>query len=258
MDIEGQVAVVTGAGSGIGRGVAELFAQHGATVAVLDINLAAAQETSAIIQRTGGKSLPIQADVGREKSVVEAFDVVTAKFKIVNSLINVAGIELYKDFLEIEDAEWDRQLAVNLKSIYLCCRQAIPHMIRTGGGAIVNTASIQALATTGQISAYAAAKAGILGMTRDLARDFGKYNIRVNAICPGCIDTPMMDRTLATIADPESFVSRLKKSIPLQRLGVPRDIAHVALFLTSSYSAYISGTTIIVDGGLMAKLPLPE
>ena len=131
-------------------------------------------------------------------------------------------------------------------------------MIRANHGVIVNTASVQALATTGQITAYAAAKGGIISMTRDLARDFGKHNIRVNAICPGCIDTPMMHRTLESHPRPKLFLSKLSQSIPLQRLGKPQDVAHVALFLASPLGAYVSGVAIVVDGGLLAKLPLPE
>lgn len=258
MDFEGKVAVVTGGGAGIGRGVAEAFAESGASVAVLDINLAAAQQTAAGIEASGGKARAVQVDVGEERSVAEAFQGVASNFKSVDVLVNVAGIEIYKDFLEISEADWDRQLAVNLKSVYLCCRQALPHMISAGGGSVVNTASVQALATTGRISPYAAAKAGILGMTRDLARDFGRYNIRVNSICPGCIATPMMDRTVATLADREAFLAKLSQFIPLQRLGTPRDVAQVVLFLASSLAAYVTGTTVIVDGGLMAKLPWPE
>lgn len=257
MDFEGKVAVVTGAGAGIGRAVAEAFGENGASVAILDINLAAADETAARIKASGGKSRAVPVDVGEEQSVVEAFREIEKNFRGVDVLVNVAGIELYKDFLDISGEEWDRQLAVNLKSVYLCCRQVLPHMVRAGGGSVVNTASVQALATTGRISAYAAAKAGILGMTRDLARDFGKYNIRVNSICPGCIDTPMMARTLAGMVDPAAFLSKLSGEIPLQRLGAPRDVANVALFLCSPLSAYVTGISVVVDGGIMAKLPLP-
>lgn len=257
MNFEGKVAVVTGGGAGIGKSVAEAFAENGASVAVLDINLPAAEQTTQRIRTSGGKACAVWVDAGEEESVIEAFQKVKSSFTSIHILVNVAGVELYKDFLDISGAEWDRQLAVNLKSVYLCCHQAIPYMIRAGEGSIVNTASVQALATTGRISAYAAAKAGILGMTRDLARDFGKYNIRINSICPGCIDTPMMNRTLDGMADPKSFLAELSTGIPLQRLGMPRDIANVALFLCSPLSAYVTGISVTVDGGLMAKLPLP-
>ena len=258
MDFSGKVVVVTGAGGGIGRATAETFAERGASVAALDINLAGAQETALAIGKNGGQARAFQADVAEEASVVEAFRSLTKEFNRIDVLINVAGIELYKDFLDLESHEWDRQLAVNLKSVYLCARQAVPHMMRAGGGSIVNTASVQALATTGRIAAYAAAKAGILGMTRDLARDLGQYQIRVNSICPGCVRTPMMDRTLKGMDDPEAFLEKLSRSIPLERLGTSRDVANVALFLSSSLASYLTGITIIVDGGLMAKLPLPD
>lgn len=258
VDFTGKIVAVTGAAGGIGRATAEAFAERGAKVAVLDINLAGAQETALGIGAAGGHARAFQADVAEEESVVEAFKKIAKAFKRVDVLVNVAGIELYKDFLDIQSDEWDRQLAVNLKSVYLCSRQVIPGMMQAGGGSIVNTSSIQGLATTGRISAYAAAKAGILGMTRDLARDLGRHSIRVNAICPGCISTPMMHRTLAGLEDPKSFLDRLSNTIPLKRLGTPQDIASVALFLSSSLAAYLTGIAIIVDGGLMAKLPLPD
>jgi NAD(P)-dependent dehydrogenase (short-subunit alcohol dehydrogenase family) len=131
-------------------------------------------------------------------------------------------------------------------------------MIRSGEGSIVNMSSVQALATTGQVSPYAAAKGGILSLTRDIAREFGEHKIRVNSICPGCIHTPMMDRTLATMPDAETVVKRMTQAIPLQRLGKAEDIAKVALFLASPYADYISGSSLVVDGGLLSKLPLPE
>jgi NAD(P)-dependent dehydrogenase (short-subunit alcohol dehydrogenase family) len=255
MSFEGKIAVVTGGGNGIGRAVALAFARHGARVAVLDIDGKAAGETE---QQAGGKALAVETDVAEEDTVVAAFRTVDERLGPVSFLANVAGVELYTPFVEITSHEWDRNLAVNLKSVYLCCRQAIPRMARNGGGAIVNTASVQALATGGQIAPYAAAKAGIVALTKDLARDHGKDNIRVNAVSPGCIQTPMQDRALARLADPEEAMSKLRRAIPLQRIGSPDEIAQVVLFLCSPQAAYVSGINLIVDGGLMAKIPLPE
>ncbi len=260
MNFKDQVAVVTGGGNGIGRGVALAFAEHGAAVGILDIDLRGAQETRKLILKKGGSALAIQTDVGDERSVASAFQASKQSLGDATLLVNVAGIEFYKPFLEIESAAWDRNIAVNLKSVYLCCRQAIPQMIRAGGGAIVNTSSVQAIATTGQTSAYAAAKAGILTLTKDLARDYGPHNIRVNAICPGCIESPMMDRSLARLTrmGARKVETRIRNAIPLKRIGTPHDIANVVLFLCSPQAAYVTGTSVIVDGGLMAKIPLPE
>jgi len=258
MDLSGKVAVVTGAGAGIGRGVARAFADHGARVAALDINLETARETASSIDEGGDKVLAVQADVGQEESVDAAFVAIAEKFGRVDCLLNIAGIELYKEFLDYSSAEWDRQLAVNLKSVFLCSRRAVPHMQRAGGGSIVSTASVQALATTGNIAPYAAAKGGIVAMTRDMARDLGKFNIRVNAICPGVIQTPMLDRSFTDTGDRDAYVKKLQKALPLGRIGAPADIAHAALFLSSSYSTYVTGVALIVDGGMMSRLPLPE
>jgi NAD(P)-dependent dehydrogenase (short-subunit alcohol dehydrogenase family) len=258
MNFKGKVAVVTGSAAGIGRATAIAFAQHGASVALLDVNQAGLEETAAMVRQAGGQALALRADVGVEKDVAEAFQQIAASLKQIDILINNAGVELYKDFLQFESAEWDRQLAVNLNSVYYCSKQAIPFMIRSGEGSIVNLSSVQALATTGQVAPYAAAKGGILSLTRDMAREFGKHKIRVNSICPGCIHTTMMDRTLVTMPDAETVVKRMTQAIPLQRLGKAEDIAKVALFLASSYADYISGASLVVDGGLLSKLPLPE
>jgi NAD(P)-dependent dehydrogenase (short-subunit alcohol dehydrogenase family) len=258
MDFKGKVAVITGAAAGIGRATAILFAEHGAAVGLIDRDASGVEETAALVGRSGGQACAVRADVGIEAEVIRAFQQLASGLKRIDLLINNAGVELYKDFLQYESVEWDRLLAVNLNSVYYSSKQAIPFMIQSGEGSIVNLSSVQALATTGQVSPYAAAKGGILSLTRDMAREFGKHKIRVNSICPGCIHTPMMDRTLATMADADTVVKRMAQAIPLQRLGKAEDIAKVALFLSSSYADYISGTALVVDGGLLSKLPLPE
>ena len=258
MNFKGKGAVITGAAAGIGRATAILFAEHGAAVGLVDRDASGVEETAALVGRFGGQALAVRADVGVEEEVIGAFRELASSLKKIDILINNAGVELYKDFLQYESAEWHRLLNVNLNSVYYCSKQAIPFMIQSGEGSIVNLSSVQALATTGQVSPYAAAKGGILSLTRDMAREFGKHKIRVNSICPGCIHTPMMDRTLATMPDADTVVRRMAQAIPLQRLGKAEDIAKVALFLSSSYADYISGTALVVDGGLLSKLPLPE
>src|SRR5580765_3062179 len=181
MNFKGKAAVVTGAAAGIGRATAIAFAEHGASVALLDCNVAGVEETAAMVRQKSGQALALRADVGIEREVADAFRQIGANFEQVDILINNAGVELYKDFLQFESAEWDRLLAVNLNSVYYCSKQAIPFMIRSGEGSI-------------------------LSLTRDMAREFGKHKIRVNSICPGCIHTPMMDRTLATMPNAEIVV----------------------------------------------------
>jgi len=158
--------------------------------------------------------------------------------------VNNVGVEFYKDFVAVCVPDWEYQMAVNLRSVFLCCSHAVPMMIRAGRESIVNTASVQAFATTGQTAPYAAAKAGVLGLTRDMARDLGRYNIRVNGICPGCIDTPMMARSLERNEDPEAAKRKMESAIPLRRLGDPREIAHAVAFLASDFASYISGVSV--------------
>jgi meso-butanediol dehydrogenase/(S,S)-butanediol dehydrogenase/diacetyl reductase len=194
--------------------------------------------------------------VSSEQEVATGFREIIAKFNTVDVLVNNVGREFYRNFVDVTVSDFDRQIAVNLRSVFLCCSHVVPVMIREQSGCIINTASVQALATTGQTAPYAAAKAGILGMTRDMARDLGQYNIRVNGICPGCIATPMMDRGLGRSSDPQAAREEMQSAIPLRRLGEPREIANVVLFLASDLASYVSGVSLVIDGGLLAQLPV--
>jgi 3-oxoacyl-[acyl-carrier protein] reductase len=256
MDFDGRVVVVTGAGAGIGAAVAGVFAECGASVIGLDCNPETLHRTMERIVDNGGILHPICADVSSEQSIERAFHEIAAKFESIDVLVNNVGVEFYKDFVDVRVADWERQIAVNLRSVFLCCSQVVPAMMRVRRGAIVNTASVQAFATTGQTAPYAASKAGVLGLTRDLARDLGPYNIRVNGICPGCIDTPMMERSLERGADAEAARQKMESAIPLRRLGQPREIANVVAFLASDLATYVSGAAWLVDGGLLAQLPV--
>jgi NAD(P)-dependent dehydrogenase (short-subunit alcohol dehydrogenase family) len=256
LDFERQVVVVTGAANGIGSAVADIFAEYGATVVGLDCNPEALAGATKRIIESGGTFHPICADVSSEQSVATAFAEIAANYGSVDVLVNNAGVEFYKEFVDVRFADWERQLAVNLRSVFLCCSQVAPSMMKARRGAIVNTASVQAFATTGQTAPYAASKAGVLGFTRDLARDLGPYNIRVNGICPGCIDTPMMERSLSRTEDVQAARLKMESAIPLRRLGKPREIANVVAFLASDLAAYVSGAAWLVDGGLLAQLPV--
>jgi NAD(P)-dependent dehydrogenase (short-subunit alcohol dehydrogenase family) len=256
LNFEGRVVVVTGVGSGIGAAISDCFAACGATVVGLERDPDSLNRTAKRITKSGGSFHPILTDVSSEEEVVRAFREINVRFKAVDTLVNNVGVEFYKEFVDIAVADWDRQIAVNLRSVFLCCSNVVPAMIKRRRGCIINTASVQAFATTGQTAPYAAAKAGVLGLTRDMARDLGPYNIRVNGICPGCIETPMMDRSLGRDADPNSAKGKMASAIPLRRLGKPQEIAKVVLFLASDLASYVSGIGLLVDGGLLAQLPV--
>jgi meso-butanediol dehydrogenase/(S,S)-butanediol dehydrogenase/diacetyl reductase len=255
-NFQGKVVVATGVGAGIGAAIADAFAAYGATVVGLERDPEALSQTATRIAKSGGAFHPIRTDVSSEEEVAAAFHETIARYSTVDVLVNNVGREFYKEFVDVKVADFDRQIAVNLRSVFLCCAQVVPLMIRQKSGCIINTASVQAFATTGQTAPYAAAKAGILGMTRDMARDLGAHNIRVNGICPGCIATPMMDRGLHRSSDPNLAREEMRSAIPLRRLGEPREIANVVVFLASDLASYVSGTALVVDGGLLAQLPV--
>lgn len=256
LNFEGRVVVVTGVGSGIGAAIADCFAACGATVVGLERDADKLNCSAKRIAQAGGRLHAILADVSSAEDVTKAFSEIDARFPAIDVLVNNVGVEFYREFVDITAEDWERQIAVNLRSVFLCCSRTVPGMIQRGGGCIINTASVQAFATTGQTAPYAAAKAGVLGLTRDMARDLGPHNIRVNGICPGCIETPMMDRSLRRDADPGAAKRKMASAIPLRRLGKPQEIAQVVLFLASDLASYISGVGLLVDGGLLAQLPV--
>jgi NAD(P)-dependent dehydrogenase (short-subunit alcohol dehydrogenase family) len=259
IDLAGHVSIITGAGAGLGRGAAIGLAAAGADVGLIDINPDGLNETARQIraQSARGSVRTYPADVSSGASVADAFGGIRKDFPGgIDSVVNVAGVEFFKDFNDVTDADWERQIAVNLKSVFLCAQQVARLMQKRGGGSIVNTASVQAFATTGRTAPYAAAKAGIIGMSRDLARDLGPQSIRVNTICPGCIHSPMLDRSYATAEERERGLATLAAVLPLRRVGQPSDFANLVVFLVSPMASYITGQTIAIDGGMMCRLPL--
>lgn len=256
MDLNKKVCVITGVGAGIGGAIAEVFSRYGAHVIGLEKDRASLDRAAERITANGGSLHPICTDVSSEASVQAAFQEIASQYQAIDVLVNNVGVEFYKDFVSVTVDDWECQLRVNLRSVFLCCSHVVPLMIKAGRGVIINTASVQAFATTGQTAPYAAAKAGVLGLTRDMARDLGPHQIRVNAICPGCIDTPMMERSLNRNENASSAKWQMTSAIPLRRLGDPREIANVAAFLASDLASYISGVALVVDGGLLAQLPV--
>ena len=255
--IAGRVAVVTGAGSGIGRAIACRFASEEATVFVADIDAAGASATVDEIVSAGGDAHPVDCDVADPASVTALFEAADARAGRVDVLVNNAGVALTplapgeQPFpadlpVGITDGQWDRMLRVHLYGTFSCTRAAVHRMAATGGGSIVNMASVAAMAGGGQLH-YSAAKAGILGFTRAVAHQVGPHGIRVNAVCPGRIDTPMTKG--ATSANQEAVVART----PLRRIGQPDDVANAVLWLASDESSFVTGQWISPNGGILMQ-----
>jgi NAD(P)-dependent dehydrogenase (short-subunit alcohol dehydrogenase family) len=253
MRLKGKVALITGAGMGQGREAALLFAREGARVVVCDVNERAAADTARTIGRRGGRAVAVVGDVGKERDVERMVDEGVRKFRALHVLYNNAGV-LWKDkdrsVLETSSDDWDRVQAINLKGPFFVTKHGIPHLIRAGGGSIINIGSVSALAgfTLAQDS-YTCAKGALIALTRSLAIQFARKNVRCNIIHPGIIETPMQAPYLKDAKKRRSF----EESIPLGRIAHPREIAQVALFLASDESSYVTGTEIVVDGGFMAQ-----
>jgi len=257
MRLKNKVALITGAGSGIGREAALLFAKEGASVVAVDMNDAAGKETVAAIERDGGTATFAHADVSRAADTEAMVAAATKTYGRLNVLFNNAGIFPANDgsVLETDEKTWDLVLSVNLKGVFLGCKYGIPAMLESGGGSIVNTASFVALmgSATPQI-AYTASKGGVLALTREIAVEFARKGIRVNAICPGPVDTPLLQELFS---DPARKARRLVH-IPMGRLAQAKEVAQAALFLASDDSSYVNGTAFTVDGAITAAYTTPE
>lgn len=254
MRLKHRVAIITGAAMGIGKGIAQVFAREGAKVVVADIDEAQGERTVAELQEQGRDAIFVPVDVADEEQVKSMVKKVVAYYGSVNVLVNNAGIGVYKSVLDTSSAEWDRCLATNLKGIFLCSKYVIPHMQSAGGGVIINIASVHAVATVANTAPYAASKGGVVALTRNMAIDYAKHNIRVNAICPGWIDTPLIQRIFESSGDPQGMRERIIRRQLLGRLGTPEDIGYAALYLASDESSFVTGTCLLVDGGLTAVL----
>jgi NAD(P)-dependent dehydrogenase (short-subunit alcohol dehydrogenase family) len=252
--LDGKVCVITGAGGGMGREAALLFSEEGAQVCVADVNLEAAESTVSEAR----DAFPQQVDVADEASVKAMMSATAERFGGIDVLYNNAGISPNDDasVLDTSVEAWDRVQAVNTKGVFLCCKHGIPHLQQRGGGSVINVASFVAIlgAATSQIS-YTASKGAVLSMTRELAVQFARENIRVNALCPGPVETPLL---LSIFGDDPAALERRRTHWPMGRLAKPREIVNGALFLASDESSYVTGSTFLVDGGLTAAYVTPE
>ena len=245
MSLGGKSAIITGAGSGMGRETARLFAERGAEVAVVDVDAEAAEDTVSLIEREGGSAVAVQADVSDTDDIETAVDRTRDAFGAIDVLHNNAGIPQTSTPIEdVSEVTWDRIIDVNLKSAFLGARAVVPEM-RPTGGVILNTASTAAIRPRTGLSAYCASKGGMVTLTKQLAHELANDDIRVNAICPVATDTDM----LPEFASGDLSVESMQDTIPLGRLAVAEDIAHAAAFLASEEASMITGTALEVDGG---------
>ena len=252
--LDGKVCVITGAGGGMGRDATILFSEEGAQVCAADVNFAAAQETVAQAR----DAFAHQVDVADEASVKAMMDATVERYGGVDILYNNAGISPDDDasILDTSVEAWDRVQAVNTRGVFLCCKHGIPHLLERGGGSVINVASFVAIvgAATSQIS-YTASKGAVLSMTRELAVQFARQGVRVNALCPGPVETPLL---LRIFGDDPAALERRRNHWPTGRLAKAREVVNGALFLASDESSYVTGATFLVDGGLTAAYVTPE
>lgn len=255
--LDNKVALVTGAGSGIGQEIALLFAKQGANVIVADIQAEAAGRVVAEIHGQQGKASALSLDVSNEEQVRTAFATLVQEQGRCDILVNNAGVSHVGNILETSAEEWDRVMAVNARGVFLCARYALTHMLaqQPQGGVIINMASVAGMIAIDRRFPYSASKGAVISMTRSIAIDFVTQGIRCNAICPGTVHTPFVEGYLArNFAGHEDEVrQQLHARQPLGRMGRPEEIAHAALYLASEEAAFVTGSTLVIDGGWTAK-----
>jgi len=248
--LDGKVGIVTGAASGIGRAIALALAEEGARVTAADINLEGLKATA----RAASGTIRVQGcDVSRADDVRSLVDETVGAFGGLHILCNNAGISIPNRVTDLSEEDWDRTLAVNLKGVFLGCKYGIPAMLRSGGGSIINTGSVNSLVAESYLSAYCASKGGVLMLTKEIALDFAREGIRCNCICPGWVDTPINTPHAEMMGGLDKVLEGLPEWQPIGRQGYPKEIASVVVFLASDDSSFMTGSAVVVDGGMTAK-----
>ncbi len=248
-----KVAIVTGAGEGIGRAIALLFAEEGAKVVVADLKQEAGRATVEDIIKTGGQAIFIACDVSNAVQVQDMVRGTVQTYGGIDILVNNAGIVQVGTVVDLKEDAWDRVIDVNLKGVYLCSKYVIPYLVERTGGTVVNVASTSGLVAQTDLAVYNASKGGVVLLTKNMALDFAEQGIRVNCICPAGMVTPMFEAGIARAEDPETVLANRIQLTPMRRLADPRETAQAALYLACEDSGYITGTALVVDGGMMAQ-----
>ncbi len=249
MSLEGKVALVTGAAKGIGKGCAQVLSKHGARIAVVDIDAVTGPQSAEEIEASGGRAAFLRADVSKAHDVQEMFTRLIELFGRLDVLINNAGYHISKNVEDTSEQEWDYILNTNLKSVFLCSKYAIPHLRETRG-AIINMSSMVGLVGQRNAGAYSATKGGIIAMTRGMALDFAKDGIRVNCICPGWVETPLVEDWFGQQTDPQAAKTYIYGRHPLGRIATPEEVGEAAVFLCSEQSSFVTGVALPLDGGV--------
>jgi NAD(P)-dependent dehydrogenase (short-subunit alcohol dehydrogenase family) len=253
MRLEGKIALITGAGSGIGRAMALLFAREGAQLTIADKDLEAVQATESLVRSAGGNARSVQCDVTSGEDVRAAINGSVQAYGRLDILCNNAGVGSTQNVIDTSEVVWDRCFDVNVKGVFWGCKYALPHMISRRSGAIVNTSSVAALVGIQNRAAYCASKGAIVSLTKAMAVDHVADGVRINCVCPGTVDSPWVARLLASAPDPIAARHALEERQPMGRLGLPEEVALAALYLASDEASYTTGTALVLDGGWLAK-----